>query len=159
MTRLPIELYICVICRWASSQSFSEILAWELQHFQLTIWSAVCFKVEIFSSYILKFRGAGCSGGKMDSFWKSSMARMVIVWVWTSLGALNCWNQGHTNTLHSTWMRMILHQIETIAILGADVRFGNIQGVFLLTGPAPKSSKCWGWQNPYQKSESGPIQQ
>ena len=31
--------------------------------------------------------------------------------------------------------------------------------VFFLTGPAPKSSKCWEWQNPYQKSESGPIQQ
>ena len=28
-----------------------------------------------------------------------------------------------------------------------------------LTGPAPKSSKCWGWQNPNQKSESGPIKQ
>ena len=31
----------------------------------------------------------------------------------------------------------------------------NLQGVFL-TGPAQKSSKCWGWQNSYQKSESGP---
>ena len=30
--------------------------------------------------------------------------------------------------------------------------------VIFLTGSAPKSSKCWGWQNPNQKSESGPIQ-
>ena len=38
-----------------------------------------------------------------------------------------------------------------------NMMYGVIQGVFL-TGSAPKSSKCWGWQNPNQKSESGPIQ-
>ena len=31
--------------------------------------------------------------------------------------------------------------------------------VIFLTGSALKSSKCWGWRNPYQKSESGPLQQ
>ena len=31
--------------------------------------------------------------------------------------------------------------------------------VIFLTGFAPKSSKCWEWQNPYQKSKSEPIQQ
>ena len=31
--------------------------------------------------------------------------------------------------------------------------------VVFLTGPAPKSSKCWGWQIPYQKSESGAMWQ
>ena len=31
--------------------------------------------------------------------------------------------------------------------------------VSFLTGHTPKSSKYCGWQNPYQKSESGPIQQ
>ena len=31
--------------------------------------------------------------------------------------------------------------------------------VIFLTGSAPKNSKCWEWQNPYQKSKSEPIQQ
>ena len=44
------------------------------------------------------------------------------------------------------------------AHLPISISLVNVQGVFL-TGPTQKVLSVWGWQNPWQRSESGAIQQ
>ena len=48
-------------------------------------------------------------------------------------------------------------------ILRTNVTFGwiimNINMVIEVALKSESPKKCWGWQNPYQKSESGPLQQ
>ena len=75
------------------------------------------------------------------------------LWVWSPFKTVGISPKLSKNI----WERYSATFVSLCSVLNCHGKL--LYRVFFLTGPASKSSKCWEWQNPYQKSESGPIQQ
>ena len=105
-------------------------------HILLLDRSTFTFLVGILSSSTLRTFLGGTSKKKHPvhfGIWKKIILNWIYFVICTNTSVLLSLKKGNFSKFH------------LISVL---------QGVFF-TGPAPKSSKCWEWQNPYQKSESG----